>query len=78
MCPNVGGPHSLIVVLWKCMLSMMSDGILSQVEVGGLLHVYLMLLVMPIDFLKRLTENWKKRIRQDCCLIDQKLTISIY
>ena len=39
---------------------MMSDGILSQVEVG-LLHVYLMLLVMPIDFLKRLTENWKKK-----------------
>ena len=43
----------MIVVLLKCMLSMMSDGILSQVEVGGLLHVYLMLLVMPIDFLKR-------------------------
>ena len=38
----------------------MSDGILSQVEVGPSVHVYLMLLVMPIDFLKRLTEKWKK------------------
>ena len=27
---------------------------------GRPLHVYLMLLVMPIDFLKRLTEKWKK------------------